>query len=182
MHADFYHQSTLLVGAQAQGFGEESASGHGCQYQHGDAEAQAAELAGDGGMVLHKKDGGQEDEGGKGYATQNAVDAGSCRGTETAHGQSGQDGQEHEHEVLHDEATHGQVYGGVGSAEITHGKIHDEGNGEKGEDATASGERYRKSHIALGQHGEHIAGAAAGRTGYEHDTDEINGFEAESDA
>ena len=158
--------------------GEQRTAAHSEQDEHAHRETQLSEAVDDGITVLDKEDRGQEDEGREGNARQDVVHLVGGIGPSLAHGDTHNDGQEHEHDVLHQELAHRQVdlHGAAGRGSDT---FHDERHSHQRDDAAASRERYRQGHVALGKHREHVRRTAARAAGNEHKTNQENGLQPE---
>ena len=76
---------------------------------NGDAEAQFAELAGDGSMVLYEEDGCQQDKCGKGCLGQYLMNPFCHLRTVALREYAGYNGKKHQNQVLHDKAAYGEM-------------------------------------------------------------------------
>ena len=183
LHADFDDQRAHFLLVEAHGLGQQGSPAHGGKYQDGDAKAQFPELGGDGLVVLDEEHGGQKDEGGKCDFGQHGVNL-LCGGGGVAFNQHArQDGEQHEQDVLHDEAAHGQVdvHSRVVANEVGR-EVHDDGDGEQRDDAAQGRQRHGQGDIPLGKHGKDVGRAASRRAGNQHEADEEQRVELEHPA
>ena len=108
------------------------------QDKNGDAEAQFAELAGDGSMVLYEEDGCQQDKCGKGCLGQYLMNPFCHLRTVALREYAGYNGKKHQNQVLHDKASYGEmdIYVQIAVYKVC-GEFHNHGDSEQRNNAAA---------------------------------------------
>ena len=122
-------------------------------------------------MVLDIEDGDEREKEREGELAQHFVGFVGGFGPGVVHADAEEDRQQHEHQVLLDEVADGKGDTDAFSHKLG-GPAHDEGNGEKGDDAAEGGEGDREGYVSAGQLGKDVGGAAAGAAGDEDQADE----------
>ena len=120
--------------------------------------------------MLHEEDAGQQHQGREGQSGEHSLDLSGRLSPVVAHANAQKDGQQHRHHVLHQQVDHGQLHS-HGLAQVGGGGLHDQRDGEEGDEAADGRERYRQGHVALGQHREDIGRTASRTAGDEHQAD-----------
>ena len=90
-------------------------------------------------------------------------------------GETDGDGYCHQHEVLNQQVTDGQVDAAHLGADIVGGEVHNQRTRKQRDDAAKGRQRYGQRDIAIGKHGEDVTGTAAWTARNEHDAQEEQG-------